>query len=298
MRALAAIAFLSAASACASSTPASDAPMPSMTDVLAQSPASDWRPLDPENTLYMDLERGRVIIELAPLYAPNHAANIKALAREGYFDGASILRAQDNYVVQWGRPEESAREIRMGQATLPAEFDRARGADAPFTALPDPDTYVDETGFSDGFPAARDASRTWLTHCYAMVGAGRDVSADSGGGAELYVVIGHAPRHLDRNVTLVGRVVQGIELLSALPRGTGELGFYETAEERTPIRSIRVAADVPEAERVNLEALRTDSASFEALVQSRRHRRDDWFKYDAARINVCNVPLPVRERRP
>jgi peptidylprolyl isomerase len=267
-----------------------------MAELLAQSPASDWRPLDPERTLYMDLPAGRVIIELAPAYAPNHVADIEALARGGFFDGAAILRAQDNYVVQWGRPEDDPSPVAALRRTLPAEFSRSAAADLPFTALPDPDSYAPQVGFSDGFPVARDGDEIWLAHCYAMVGAGRDVAADSGGGGELYVVIGHSPRHLDRNVTLVGRVVQGMELLSSLPRGTGELGFYETAEERTPIIAMRVAADVPEAERVPLETLRTDSAMFAALTELRRNRRDEWFVRPAGRIELCNVPLPVRAR--
>jgi peptidylprolyl isomerase len=127
-----------------------------------------------------------------------------------------------------------------------------------------------------------------------MVGAGRGDTADSGSGAELYVVIGQAPRHLDRNVTLVGRVLQGIELLSVMPRGTGALGFYETPEERTIIRSVRLASDLPESERVSLQTLRTDSATFRTLIESRRTRRDSWFLEPTGRINVCNVPLPVR----
>jgi peptidylprolyl isomerase len=153
-------------------------------------------------------------------------------------------------------------------------------------------------GFSAGFPAARDvkAGRAWLAHCYAMVGAGRGNEADSGSGTDLYVVIGHAPRHLDRNVTLVGRVVQGMELLSVLPRGTGALGFYEKPEQRLPIRAVRVAADVPEAERTHLELLRTDTPAFTELVESRRNRREEWYKRPAGRVELCNVPLVVRPR--
>ena len=100
---------------------------------------------------------------------------------------------------------------------------------------------------TSGRHAIRRKNEAWLTHCYGSVGVGRDVDSDSGGGTELYAVIGNAPRHLDRNITLVGRVVQGMELLSVLPRGTGALGFYEKAEQRVPIKSIRVAADVPAA---------------------------------------------------
>jgi peptidylprolyl isomerase len=131
-----------------------------------------------------------------------------------------------------------------------------------------------------------------------MLGAGRDVPPDSGGGAELYVVIGHAPRHLDRNVTLLGRVLSGMERLTSLPRGSAPLGFYERAEQRVPIQRIRVAADVPEAERTELEILRTDTATFQALVESRRNRREEWFLRPAGHIEICNVPLVVRPRPP
>ena len=168
----------------------------------------------------------------------------------------------------------------------------------PFTALPDPDTYAAQTGFSDSLPAARNPKigRTWLTHCYGMVGVGRDLDVRSGSGAELYVVIGHAPRHLDRNVALVGRVVKGMELLSALPRGSADMDFYAKTQTPLPIKSVRVAADVPQAERSNLEVIRTDSAAFAALVESRRNRPEEFFKFPAGRIDLCNVPIAVRQR--
>jgi peptidylprolyl isomerase len=263
-------------------------------EVLAASMPSDWRPLDPQNTLYVELASGRVIIELAPQFAPHHVANIAALAREQYYDGLAIIRSQDNYVVQLG-DADGKRPVRNAHRTLAAEFERpSRGL--PFTLLPDPDTYAPETGFVDGFPAARDLKfgRAWLIHCYGMVGAGRDNDVDSGGGTELYFVIGQAPRHLDRNVTLVGRVVQGMELLSTLPRGSGELGFYDKPQQRVPIRSVRVAADVPESQRSALEELRTDTATFTALVESRRNRHEEWFKVPAGHVDVCNIPVVVR----
>jgi peptidylprolyl isomerase len=271
-----------------------------MAEVLAASKPADWRTLDPENTLYLELAGGRVVIELAPVFAPRHVANVRALAREGYFDGLAILRVQDNYVAQWGDPEaehpERARPIRSAQRTLPAEFDRPLDRKLPFTRLPDGDIYAREAGFSSGFPVARDprTKRMWLVHTYGMVGAGRDNSPDSGGGTELYVVIGHSPRHLDRNVTLLGRVVQGMELLSALPRGTGPMGFYQKPEQRVPLRALRVAADLPESERTHLELLRTDTLSFRRFIESRRTRREEWFQFSPGRIEIGNVPLPVR----
>jgi peptidylprolyl isomerase len=268
---------------------------PSMNDILAASPHGDWRPLDPANVLVMQLPAGRVVIELAPAFAPKAIANIKTLVRAHYFDGAAIVRTQDNYVVQWARSDHHS--LGSAKPTLAPEFDRAIGSDIKFDSLPDPDTYAPQTGFSAGFPAARDPAegRTWLTHCYGMVGVGRDVAADTGNGGELYAVIGQSPRNLDRNVTLVGRVVEGIELLSPLPRGTGALGFYEKPSQNIPIASMRLASDLPEAQRPKLEALRTDSATFRAVLQERRTRPDPWYKHTPGHINVCNMPLPVRD---
>ena len=263
-------------------------------EVLAASSPSDWRAIDPQQTLYLELPSGRVIIELAPVFAPHHVENVIALTREHYFDGLSIMRAQDNYVVQWG-DADGKKPLQKAQRTLAAEFERpARGL--TLTRLPDPDTYAPVTGFLDGFPVAADpqTGRAWLVHCYGMVGAGRDNDVDSGGGTELYAVLGQAPRHLDRNVTLLGRVVRGMDLLSVMPRGHGDLGFYEHASERTPLRSLRVAADVAEAERTPLEILRTDTLTFAAYVETRRNRHESWFKVPAGRVDVCNVPVPVR----
>jgi peptidylprolyl isomerase len=265
-------------------------------EVLAAATPADWRPIEPQNTLYMDLPSGRVIIELAPQFAPHYIANVEALARQGYFNGLWVERVQDNYVAQWGDPD-SKKPVGNAVRSVAAEFERSsRGLS--FMPLAEPDTYAPEVGFSDGFPAAIDPKlgRAWLIHCYGMVGAGRDNDVDSGGGTELYAVIGQAPRHLDRNVTLLGKVVQGMELLSSLPRGTTPLGFYEKPEQRVRISSFKVASDVPESQRTPLEELRTDTQTFTDYVEARRNRHEEWFKVPAGHVDVCNVPVPVRQR--
>lgn len=275
---------------------------PSYAELLAASVPADWRQLVLENTLYMDIPSGRVVIELNPAYAPGHSANIRTMVREGYFDGLAFLRSQDNYVVQWGDPESEnpepgkARAMKHGKKSLPPEYTRAIDNKLAFTRLPDIDGYAPQVGFSNGFPVGRNpkTKRTWLTHCYGMVGAGRDNDDNSGSGAELYAITGHAPRQLDRNITLVGRVVQGMPLLSVLPRGTGPLGFYEKAEQRMPIKSIRLAADVPESERTNLEVIRTDTKLFTTIVEVLRNRGGAWYKVPAGHIELCNVPIAVR----
>ncbi len=271
---------------------------PSMQDVLKNSKASDWRPLDPQNTLYLEMDKGRVVIELAPDFAPKNVENIKKLVREGYFDGLAMIRSQDNYVAQWGDADEK-REFKTAAKKVDGEFIVKYAKNAPFTRLPDVDGYAPQVGHANGFAAGRDpkTQTTWLTHCYGAIGVARGNETDSGNGSSLYAVTGHAPRNLDRNITVVGKVMQGMELLSTLPRGTGALGFYEKAEERTPIKSVRIAADVPEAERTKLEVFRTDTASFQALVEAQRNRGGEWYKFAANHIELCNVPVPVRAQK-
>ena len=295
LRNLAVLAAALAATAAGAQTPPKKSAQPtSMRELIAASRPTDWRALDPERTLYLELASGRVVIELAPQFAPRHVANIQKLAKAHWYDGLAIVRLQDNFVAQWGDPLNSKPDV--GEKRLPAEFTRS-AVGLPFTRLKDPDTFANEVGFSDGMPVARTSEdgEAWAAHCYGMVGVGRDNDPATAIGTELYVVIGHSPRQLDRNAAIVGRVVWGIELLSSLPRGTLDLGFYEP-EQRVPIQSIRAATDVPAAERLPLEIMRTDVPAFQKLVELRRNRRDAWYKVPAGRIDVCNVPLPVRER--
>lgn len=268
---------------------------PTPDSILSSAPASDWQTFDPADTLYMDIPAGRVVILLAPGFAPKTVANIKALVHEKYFDDSAIVRSQDNYVVQWSQ-EDKAKKAAKAKLKGFAEFERP--AAASLTRLPDHDTYAPQTGFDGDFPAGSDGTREWLLHCYGMVGAGRDNAPDSGSGVELYAVTGQSPRQLDRNITLVGRVVQGMELLSSLPRGGNAqgayMGFYQNPSQYTKIRSIHLASELPAAERLTLQFLKTDSAAFKAYVEARRNRHNDWFVRPAGAIDACNIPLPVR----
>ncbi len=280
---------------------AADAPAyRTVNEIIAASAAEDWRAPDPENTLYLELDRGRVVFELAPWLAPKHATNIRALIRERYFDGLAIVRSQDNYVVQWGDPDADdaakARPLKNAKAKLDAEFTVPWRDDMAFTRIPDDDGYAPVVGVSDGFWVGRNpkSNEVWLTHCYGSLGVARGNESDSGNGAQLYVVTGHAPRHLDRNIALIGRVLSGIELLSTLPRGAPPMGFYEKPEQRVAVRAMRVASDVPEASRSALQVLRTDTATFAEIVEAKRNRRDPWTKLPSGHIELCNVPLPVR----
>jgi peptidylprolyl isomerase len=271
-----------------------------MAGVLESSTPSDWRRLDQDRMLYLSLDTGDVVFELAPQFAPKHIENLRKLVSQKYFDGLAIIRSQDNYVVQWGDPdsgEAGSRSFGEAATSLAPEFYRpSKGLD--FTALDSRDAYADEVGFVDGFPVGRDTRGSWLAHCYGMLGVGRDNDPDSGSAAELYVVTGHAPRHLDRNVTLIGRAVVGVQHLSSLPRGTGPLGFYEDPAQYIPVETIRFGSELESSEQLQLEALRTDTETFEWFVEARRNRLESWFVDPAGHVGLCNVPLPVRPAAP
>ncbi len=277
---------------------------PAPSEIVAAAKADDWVAIAPSDILVMDLapdSKGkprRVVIQLMPApFSQGWVSNIRKLAAAHWWDGTSINRVQDNYVVQWGDATEK-RALPNGLAVVEAKeyvtpdwpnknriFARADRT---------PDAYARAHVFYSGWPLAQGREGLWPTHCYGMVGVGRNLSPDTGTGAELYTVIGHAPRHLDRNIALVGRVIEGIEHMSSLPRGTGALGFYEKEEERVPILSVRLGnetKDVP-----SFEYLATDSDSFAAYADARANRRDAFFNVPAGGADICNIPVPIRRK--
>lgn len=298
---------------------------PAPGEIVAAAPAKDWVAIAPADLLVMTLAPDRdgkprqAIIQLMPPpFSQGWIGNIRKLAAAHWWDGTSVNRVQDNYVVQWGDPEAEdkakAKALPAG-LNVPMEKDYLgpaspvveaamreyrRLASAPNTTVAKRhDSYAATTAVWNGWPMASDfRTGGWPVHCYGMVGVGRDMPPDTGSGAELYMVIGHAPRHLDRNIALVGRVIEGIEHLSSLPRGTGALGFYEKPEQRVPIVSIRLASELPAAEQPKFEHLSTESASFHRYADARANRRDPFFIVPAGGADICNVPVPVRRSPP
>jgi peptidylprolyl isomerase len=302
-------------------------------EIVAAAPAADWVDIAPDDLLVMQLASGkRVVIQLMPPpFSQPWIANIRTLARAHWWDGTSINRVQDNYVVQWGDATEkkplpagtgktNELDYQAAWTSLAASSDMHRYAPVTGRSFDNgncsmvkknarpceqwdrpADQYADGTLFYKGWPlgSSRDSGpirKVWPVHCYGMIGVGRNLSPDAGSGAELYTVIGHAPRHLDRNIAVVGRVVEGIEHLSSLPRGTGALGFYEDPEQRVPVASIRLASELPQAERPRMQYLSTESASFAAYADARANRKDAFFNIPAGGADICNIPVPVRKK--
>ena len=267
-------------------------------EIVAEAPASAWRDIPADDLLVMNLRNGaQVVIQLAPAFAPVHVANIRALAKGGWWSGAAIYRVQDNYVVQWGN-NESTKPLPAGVvAKPPAEYHRALKGLA-VRPLGYADGYAPSAGFAAGWPIGYDpkAGTANLAHCYGYVGVGRDLSPDTGTGGELYAVIGHAPRHLDRNIAIVGRVIEGIERLSSLPRGTEALCFYKDESMHVPIAMVRLASEIPLSERPAYQHMDTQSPSFGAYVKARANRKDDFFIRPAGGVDLCNAAVPIRKK--
>jgi peptidylprolyl isomerase len=215
------------------------------------------------------------------------------LVRGGWFDRHTIVRVKDNYVVQVGGADPKRAFPPQGKMQLPAEYDRVL-LGLKVRPLHWRDPYARVVGHVDGWPVASDGRRIWLTHCYGMIGVGRDMPPDTGNGTELYAVIGHAPRHLDRNLAIVGRIVDGTSAIAALPRGTADGGFYASPSEYVPIAQVKVAADLPETQRPRYEVMRTDSETFAQYARASANRRDAFFVKAAGAIDLCELQIPSR----
>ncbi len=293
---------------------AQEAEPPTPASVVAAAAAEEWVAIPPEDLLVMDLApdaRGRarrVVIQLMPApFSQPWVENIRTLARAHWWDGTQVYRVVDNWVAQWGAGEDGG-EAGFAPHQLP-EGVVSPVADYTANDLPDSlrllvndlssaeypelfDQYSLGTGHWSGWPFATDQEEAWPVHCYGSVGVARDLAPDTGTGAELYAVIGHAPRQLDRNIAVVGRVIEGIEHLSTLPRGTAEAGVYATRAEDTPIMSVRLGNELPDPPR--FEYLGTESESFARYVQVRANRNDAFYTVPAGGVDVCNVQVPIR----
>ena len=293
-------------------------------EIVNVAPKADWAAIAASDLLVMDLapdakgKPRRVVIQLMPApFSQGWVGNIRKLAAARFWDGTSVNRVQDNYVVQWGdanaEDKAKAKQLPADLAVVPESEYTKRVTElryAELAAKPDPsikytkscfggeciesEPYPPGSRFKDGWPFGLTEREWWPVHCYGMVGVGRDMPPNTGTGAELYTVIGHAPRHLDRNIALAGRVIEGIEHLSSLPRGKGALGFYDLkqGDKRVAIRSVRIGTEVGGLPAY--EYLSTESESFARYADARANRRDAFFIRPAGGADICNIPVPVR----
>jgi peptidylprolyl isomerase len=243
----------------------------------------------------MQLPGGEVTIELNAEFAPATVAQFRRLVREEFYDGLGFYRVVDGFVAQGGDGSDMADA--NSEPMLPAEFERRWSDDLPFTSVQKPDMFAPETGFIDGFAAGRDRqSRTvWLTHCPGVIAMARNDGPDTGS-TDFYIVIGQAPRYLDRNLTIFGRVVSGMDVVHRVIRGPSEAnGMIAEGEPRTTIEKIVLAQDGPAAERKSVQVADTSSAEFRKVLQSRKKRGPPFFHHKPPEVlDVCQIPVATR----
>lgn len=286
LKPLLALLALSAAFPATAQTGQAAAPSPS--DAVP----SDWRDIPDDEIMVITFQDGRqVYIRLAARLAPGHVSNLRKIAMAHWWDGTSVYRVQENWVTQWGGDEKTAPPEIL--ARPPAEFEI--GAFEAAQRLSKADGYSTASGITaDGWPIATDGKAAWLTHCYGMVGVARDQLPDTGSGTELFTPIGQSARRLDRNYTVVGRIVEGMQFMSAMPRSSAAMGVYATPQERTQIASVRLASQLPEDERPRFQYRATDNARYAALIKSRENPAAPTV---ATGLEVCDLSPGVRRKQ-
>lgn len=262
----------------------------------AQDGHEEWRSVATSNLAIVELDEGDIIVELNPAFAPLTVARFRQLARQGFYDGQSFYRVIDGFVAQGGDGSD------MGNAndepTIPAEFERAWSGDLRYTLVQSQDLFAKETGLVDGFPVGRDRQdgRIWLTHCPGAVAMARGSDPDSSS-TDFYIVIGQAPRYLDRNLNIFGRVILGMDVVQRIRRGDPKNdGMIDDPAMRTTIQRVRLMEDLDPASHLDVQTMNTSSKEFLQMLERRRDRQSDFFDSKPPQVlDVCQ--LQIRGRR-
>ena len=257
-----------------------------------------WREVDPDNLVFMELREGRVAIELNPRFAPRTVRQFRELVQKRFYDGLPFYRVIDGFVAQGGDGSDLGEysDIPLIAAEFEIEFD----PELPFAPVQEKDLFADVTGFIDGFAVARDrdASSVWLTHCAGVVAMARNEGPDTSR-TEFYIVIGQAPRYLDRNMNVFGRVIDGMDVVQRIRRGPAdENGIISDDAASSRIVRMTLAADQPEDERLKALVIETGHKAFRQMLDQRRDRRANFFHRKPPEVlDVCQVPMAGRVTR-
>lgn len=255
-----------------------------------------WRTLSPENTLYMQTTAGQVIFELAHQFSPNHVKHIKKLVRSGFYDGLSFYRVIDGFVIQGGDVDEKSNNP-LAKQTMKAEFEQVITATDHYTLVQSPDLLAEQTGFINGFAVGRDSkdNKQWLITCPGVVNLARSNDINSGT-TDFAIMIGQAPRHLDRNMSIFGRVISGMEQLNLIKRGSAANGgMIKELNQRSKIISMHIGADLVKEQQQIIKIERTDSQAFKQKIAVRRKRSNDFYRHKGnGALDICYLKVGVQ----
>lgn len=293
-------------SACAAENPpASDAPSSAeavthtVTNTGFTAPDAAWRDVDPENTIYIDTNHGRMVVELFPEIAPKHTARIKTLSRKKFYDYITFHRVIRGFMNQTGDPKGDG----TGDSDLPdleGEFSFRRSPSMGVTLVGtrplqtgNPTTGEVGVGFYNGLPVASLPSAQAMAtkdgkvhafglHCKGVTSMARGTDPNSAN-SQFFLMRGKA-EHLDANYTIWGNTVFGRENLTKIKIGSkGDNPSFVPDKMDT----VRVAADLPESERLQIQVLDTASSAFKNYL--RTYKKDDGSYPD-----ICDIEVPTR----
>lgn len=256
------------------------------TSPLAHS--SDWYPVPAEHLVTIDTHYGDVVIALHPSLAPQHVARFTSLVNAGFYNDQYFYRVVEGFVAQAGSNDthDTAAFPPSLLSPLKAEFTVKNKGDVDLVETND--MFAPETGFLDGFAVGVDNTRNemWGLHCPGTVAFARNSEKDTAS-TELYIVIGQAPRHLDRNMSVIGRVVEGMTVLQQLPRGNVENGGVITAlSDSSKIRNVSVGA----RGEIHYFIQRPSHEEYQTRTATGRHLENPFFHdktYAPRPIDVC-----------
>jgi len=254
---------------------------------------ADMRTPDPQNLLIIETTKGRILVKLNDLAAPNSVARVRQLARQGVYDGRIFFRVLDNFMDQTGDPLDSG----VGASSLPnlqPEFTFKRAAASPFILVDR--AGADEEGFVGSLPVFSQpmdlglltvdhSVQAWGTYCPGVLGMARSDDPASGN-SQFFIMrtnansADHATHALDKLYTAFGRVIAGQDVVDAIKIGE------PVAAPQDKMISVKVVADLPEAQRPNVRIV--DAASPWARAYIARQQAQL-----APDFTVCSVKLPA-----
>jgi peptidylprolyl isomerase len=259
----------------------------SASEVVENATDGEWRVVNPDNILKITLPTGAAYVELNSQLAPKHVSNIKMLAREGFYKDTNVYRFVEGFVAQGG-DSAGKKPIKTADKTVPAEFYLTTKEPLLITEL-ESDGFAPVTGFLNGFAVAQNKAhkQTWQVHCsgvFAMA-RGNDINSAS---TEFFVTIGQGPRYLDKNITVFGRVLEGIAHFNRLAREPSSNNIFN------PITDIQVLSDIRTIDKSVFKVMKTDSSAFKSLINARKNRTEPWFAQSHNYVDVCGMPIPTK----
>jgi peptidylprolyl isomerase len=279
--------------ALAQQSPATPTPAAS-TAAPAAEVDSSWQLLPQDNLLYLETDQGRIVILLAPQFAPEHVKRVKQLVKAGFYDGVTFYRVIEGFVAQFGVPEHEW-GTRAKLTPMKAEFSWPVRSSDPYLLVQRPDLLAEETGFNQGFAVVREQNQEWLVHCPGVVNMARANEPDTGV-ADIAIMMGQATRHLDKNMSAFGKVIWGQYAINRIRRGdTADGGVIGSAAARTVIKQARLGTDLAPDRQLQLEWLSTTSSEFSQSLAERRSRTHVFYQHKGnGNMDVCYPQVPVR----